>query len=98
MSSEGQLLIHREYANLNALLALGSEIAREDERRFRESGLASQHLHVGRGEAAGVGEDRQLIAFQRLLRENIELNVREATHLFLTPPALTLFSGKAYPN
>ena len=80
MSGEGELFFHGEDAHLDALLAFGGEIAREDECGLRQVGFARQQLHVGRGKAAGVGEHRQLIALQRLLREHIELHVREGAH------------------
>src|SRR5436305_394968 len=95
MPGEGKLLGDREDADFNALLALGGEIARKDECSLREPRLACQGLHVGRGKAARVGEDGQLVTFQRLLREHIELHIREAAH---GESPLTVFSGKAYPN
>src|SRR4051812_26105333 len=98
MSCERKLLIHGEDTHLNAAFALGGKITREDERGFREAGLTRQGLHVGRGEAACVGEDRQLIAFQRLLREHIELHVWEAAHIFLPGGGVGNFPAKAYPS
>ena len=94
MPGEGQFLGDGKDAHLDAALALGGEVAREDERSLGEPGLARQRLHVGRREAARVGENRQLIAFQRLLREHIELHVREAAHIFLPKAPLEFFPLK----
>src|SRR6185369_8969416 len=45
---------------------------RQDEGRFREVELARDHLHRLRADPASIGQDRQLVAAERLVGEYVE--------------------------
>src|SRR5260370_27033100 len=73
MAGEGNLFGGEEDANLHAALALDLGSAREDEGRLAEIRFAGQGLHLGCGEAAGIGEDSERVAFKGILGEDIDL-------------------------
>lgn len=78
MACEGQLAFGTEDADLDAVAALGCGIAREDESGFLKGGFPGESEHVGVGEAAGVGEDDELVAGEAMGCEDVDLYVREA--------------------
>jgi hypothetical protein len=65
VSGKGKLFICREDAHAHAAFALRSRIARQDERGFREIRLFGQRLHLRIRKPTAVGEDGQLVSFQR---------------------------------
>ena len=71
MSGEGQLFVHRENADLVAFPALDRLLARQNERGLRKIGFPRDLLHFIIAQASSVGEDCELIAFQRACRENV---------------------------
>jgi hypothetical protein len=73
MAGERDLFGGKEDANLHAMLALDLGSARKDEGRLVEIGLAGEGLHLGGGEASGIGEDSKGVAFKGILGENIDL-------------------------
>ncbi len=78
MACEGQFACGSKDAHLDAVAALGGGVAREDESGFLESGFAGEGEHFGVGEAAGVGEDDELVAGEALGGEDVHLYVGEA--------------------
>lgn len=81
MPGEWELFLSSEDAHLDAAFALDLGLAGEDEGCLREVGLAGQVLHRGRGQTAGVGEDRKGVAMERLLGEDIEHGVGKGTRM-----------------
>jgi hypothetical protein len=65
MACERQFLCDREDAHGDAAFALDRRVARNDEGRLGQPHLARERLHLRVREAARVGKDRQLIAFER---------------------------------
>ena len=78
MSGEGQLLVDGKDPHLVTFGALGGGVARHDEGGLAEIGLARQLLHLVVAQAAGVGEDRKLVALQRPRGENVKLYESES--------------------
>ena len=64
---------------LTTLFALCGGIARKDERGFLHPRFARELLHFVVRQAAGVGEHGELVALQPVRREDIDLNIVEAT-------------------
>ena len=69
-----QFFVDGEDAHLDAFALFDGLVARQNERRLAEVGLARQLLHLVVAKTARIGEHRQLIAFQRPGGEHIELN------------------------
>src|ERR1700742_3983662 len=78
MAGKGHLVGGIEDADLDAVAALGGGVAREDEGGFLESCFAGEREHFVVGEAAGVGEDDELVALQAVGCEDVDLSVGEA--------------------
>ena len=74
MTGKRQLFIHSEDADLVAFGALGGRIARQDKCGLAKIGLACQFLHFVVTEAASVGENGQLVSFQRPRSKHVKLN------------------------
>jgi hypothetical protein len=73
MSREGDLFCGEEDANLHAAFLFDLGSAGENEGRLAEIGLAGERLHLTGGEAAGIGEDGEGVAFKRCFGEDIDL-------------------------
>ena len=89
MSGEGKLFGDGEDAHRNRRIGGGAG-AGKDEGRLRQAGLAGQRLHLGRRQAARIGEHGQLVALERARGEDIDLHVREAAR-GCHPVTVTLF-------
>ena len=89
-----QLLGRRENAHPHALPPLRVRVTRQHKGRFGEVGLAGDRLHLRGREPASIGEDRQRIAFERSLCEDIQHGVGEpaahAPRLSVIRPAKVL--------
>jgi hypothetical protein len=77
MAGERKFASGTEDADLDAVAAFGGGVAREDEGGFLESGFTGEGEHFGVGEAAGVGEDDELVAGEALGGEDVDLDVGE---------------------
>ena len=73
MAGEGNLFGGEEDADVDAALAFDLGCAREDEGGLVEVGLAREGLHLVGGEAAGIGEDSEGVAFKGIFGEDIDL-------------------------
>ena len=73
MAGEGNFFGGEEDADLHAAFAFDFGGARKDEGGFAEVGLAGDGLHLFGGEAAGVAEDGEGVAFKRSFGEDIDL-------------------------
>ena len=62
-----------EDADLNAAFAFDLRGAGKNEGGLAEVGLAGEGLHLVGGEAAGIGEDGEGVAFERVFGEDIDL-------------------------
>src|SRR5262249_37827196 len=80
MAGEWELLGHREDAHLHSLRPLDAGIARQDERRLREIGLAGQTLELLLAQGAGVREDGDSVSLEGTVGEDVDDRVVEATH------------------
>ena len=74
MPGKGQFFVDGEDADLDAFALFDGLVARENECRLAEVGFPRQLLHLVVAETAGIGEHRQLVAFQRPVGEHVELN------------------------
>src|SRR5437879_13749643 len=73
MPREGKLVGRSEDADAR----VASAFRRQDEGGFGEVHLASEALHLLGGEGARVGEDRELVALERRIREYVGDGVAE---------------------
>ena len=73
MAGKGNFFGGEKDAHLHTTLTLDLGSARKDEGRLAEIGFAGEGLHLVSGEAAGIGEDSQGIAFQWIFGEDVDL-------------------------
>src|SRR5271165_2898239 len=95
MSGKRQFCIDGENAYLNPVALLSRFVAREDVGRLAKVGFLSQLLHLVIAETAGVGEHRQLVAFQRPVGEDIKLNEIECTLAHSQKAPRTIYQDSA---
>ena len=62
-------------AHLHTMLAFDFGRARKDEGGLAEISFAGEGLHLVCGEAAGISEDGESVAFERIFGEDIDLRV-----------------------
>src|SRR5262249_43417945 len=85
MAGEWELLGHREDAHLHSLHALDAGVARQDEGRLRQIGLASETLELLLAQGAGVRKHGDGVSLEGAVGEDVDDRVVEATHA-LNPP------------
>ena len=77
MAGETEFFFGGEDADLHAVFAFDVGRAREDEGGLGEVGLAGEGLHLGGGEASGIGEDGEHVASEWSFSEDVDLGVVE---------------------
>src|SRR4030095_658384 len=74
MPRKRQFGLNREDSDFLSFPTFSGSIARENESGLRQIHLARQRLHLGVIQSASIGKNRQRIARERRLRENINLS------------------------